>query len=252
MSEHLKSQQPQRISFNAEGREFQGLLLVPQNPKDTNVLFVRGGAVTFPAAQTFTDWQNSLGKAGYTSLFFDFPGSGGWTPGELSDNTLNQRFKWSEGALSFLQNQHPSNRVTIIGSSMGAPQAVALAAKYPGIVKGAIMSSGGMYTQEAVNKPFGPPLSEVLRKPQNFSKSLTVEQMRKLQIPFLIFYAEHDDVIPQEVIDLYRGTPKQVEFHILNGVGHKYLSPAGQAEKAARQFVYQTTNDFLNRIDQLR
>src|SRR5688500_13717252 len=114
MNESLNRSAAQRISFEAGGRQLEGSLLVPENAQDSNVLFIRGGAVTYPAVRTFTEWQQALAAAGFASLFVDFPGTGGWTEGELADNTLKRRAEWSEDALLYLQRQHQTASLVVI------------------------------------------------------------------------------------------------------------------------------------------
>lgn len=237
-----------RVRFGSGGFQVEGQLCMPPNSAEVAVLFNRGGAIDFPAAQTFEEWQKNLASNSYASLFFDPPGTG-WSSGKLSENTMDRRLEWSVSALDYLLDKTGAAVALVVGSSMGADQAVRLVKVRPQVVKAVVLSSPGMYGKDVLHKHFGPELQAALRQPQSWADSPTIEIMRSTTVPFLVFYTEHEDIVPQQIRHLYANTPINVDFRILKNVGHKYLSPMGQAEAVARQKVYNATLELLKSLD---
>lgn len=163
----------------------------------------------------------ALLEVGIGCCIFDMIGHGD-TAGELGATTLKERTDQAVAVIDELQLAKP---LIVIGSSMGAYNALKLTELYP--VAALVLVVPAVYAEEAYTVPFGIGFTEILRRPHSWEESDAWEILARFTGRLLIMAAEHDEVIPAGLIDrLYGSADKasQRTIHTTSGAGHAIIS----------------------------
>ena len=155
------------------------------------------------------------------STAFDCIGHGK-TGGTFAESSLQSR---QQQAMSVIRHGElaPS---TIIGTSMGAYNAIQLSDSLP--LQSLILVVPGIYTHQAWSVPFGPSFSDIIRQPRSWVDSDAWEILGRFRGRLLVIAAANDSVIPREIPErLYASATNasERELLIIPGAEHRGLLP---------------------------
>jgi pimeloyl-ACP methyl ester carboxylesterase len=207
-----KSQQ-RLIQVDFEGHTLIGDVLSDGRTPRLLVLHGAGGS----CRQRFQLLREELFTAGISSAAFDFVGHGD-TGGDLKSSSLLSRSRQACRVVEALNLKQP---LALIGASMSAYTAVKLLEHYR--IENLILIVPAMYAARAYSIPFNRGFTEVIRQPQSWVHSDAWPLLAAFRNRLLIVAAEHDRVIPRDVIDrIYDSAANaaQRELYIARGASH--------------------------------
>ena len=167
----------------------------------------------------FRRLRAGLHAGGLPTCSFDFIGHGE-TGGELGQSSLRDRTLQASRVIETCLKEP----LTVIGASMSGYTAVKLTRLYE--VKNLVLVVPAMYTPEAYEVPFNGGFSEIIRFPRSWERSDAWEILRGFRGKLLVVAAEHDTVIPREVVERTFESATQAQFrdlYIVPGAGHAEL-----------------------------
>ena len=138
-----------------------------------------------------------LASRGHAVLRFDHSGVGDST-GDLKQSNMHKRRDEALVASTFLK---PDTVYTLIGTSMGGPNAVALLPYLN--VENLILFCPAAYAAASFDVPFGSGFTDIIRQPDSFRDATTFQHLESFTGNLLLFVGSHDEIIPPEVIALY-------------------------------------------------
>lgn len=157
-----------------------------------NVICLHGGGKRGRVG--FNKIRTALSSKGISSLAFDYKGHGE-TGGELSNTSLEDKVKQT---IAVINSEKIKKPLTIIASSMGGYVAIKMTELYD--VKNLILIAPAIYSKEAYQVPFGSQFSLIIRKPFSWLNSDAWEILKKYSGNIIIYKAENDQIIPEDVI----------------------------------------------------
>jgi pimeloyl-ACP methyl ester carboxylesterase len=143
--------------------------------------------------ERFTPLRQKLNSDGFASLALDFIGHGK-TGGQLASSSLSRR---DDQARELIRSSNVSSPLRLLGSSMGAYNAIKLAETNDG--EALILFVPGVYSRESYNITFGPEFSNVIRRERNWEATDAWEILSKFEGDLLIVAAGKDPIIPREI-----------------------------------------------------
>ena len=201
------------IQVDFEGHTLIGDVLSDGSPPQLLILHGAGDS----CRQRFQLLRKDLFAAGISSAAFDFVGHGD-TGGDLKSSSLLSRRLQARRVVEALNLQQP---LALIGASMSAYTAVKLLEHYR--IKNLILIVPAMYAARADSIPFNQGFTEIIRQPQSWIHSDAWPLLAAYRGRLLIVTAEHDRVIPRDVIDrIYNSAANaaQRELYIAPGASH--------------------------------
>jgi uncharacterized protein len=218
----LHTRVPFGIKFSSirTGREYSVIgdsLLSPNGSLDTFILHGAGES----NRSRYDALRSVVLAQGVSSVAFDFVGHGD-TGGLLSDSSLSER---TTQALNVITHFAPHGPINLIGSSMGAYNAIKLTECLN--VKTLVLLVPGVYHQSAYEIPFGPDFSVAIRKPRLWADSDAFKIISKFSGSLLVVAGELDPVIPLEIperIVSAANLAQSRELLVVPAVGHSLLS----------------------------
>ncbi|OYY85453.1 MAG: hypothetical protein B7Y61_07565 [Rhizobiales bacterium 35-66-30] len=157
-----------------------------------------------------------LAERGIGTLALDHRGHG-QTGGRLADSSLGQRV---EEARVVIETVRPQKLLGAVSMSMGGYVAVKLTRviEMPALV----MIAPAMYDGDALDVPFGPAFSEIIRRSESWRRSDAWKILRVYAGRVLIVAGEQDDRIPPGVIAgcMDAVSPGKAELISLSGIDH--------------------------------
>jgi pimeloyl-ACP methyl ester carboxylesterase len=158
-----------------------------------NVLCLHGAG---PASrQRFDEMRNMLALKGIASCAFDFVGHGD-TGGDIASSSLEDRVAQ---ALAVIKAKNLPQPLSLIASSMSGCVAIELT-KFCEIGN-LIFIAPAVYGSKAHFLPFGPEFTTAIREPYSWRASDAWDILNNYKGGLLLFAAEKDQVIPDEVIE---------------------------------------------------
>lgn len=204
---------PDERSFFADilGHRIDTTLINPSHAQHSALLLHGAGESSkdrlVPMARTLTQY-------GYRTLTFSYPGHGA-SSGELKQSSLQERFSISAEIAKIYGFMQPK---LLVGVSMGGHTAARLATNSKLWVDHLVLLVPAAYHAKAEHIRFNEGFSEIIRTPNSFVHSGVWEQLEHFNGGVSIFTGEHDHVIPDEVIQLYKRHAKMASslqhFHI--------------------------------------
>ena len=164
---------------------------VSQNNQSRLLCLHGGGPV---GKKRFDKLRESLSNKKISSCAFDFIGHGE-TVGDITASSLESRVKQ---VLSIVRSQALFQPLSVIASSMSGHVAIKLT-KFLDI-ENIILLAPAVYTSKAYSVSFGPKFSEIIREQYSWRHSDIWEILKDYTGNLLIFAAEKDQIIPNEVI----------------------------------------------------
>lgn len=141
----------------------------------------------------FRRLRTGLHAEGVPTGSFDFIGHGE-TGGDLGRSSLRERTLQASRVVETCLKEP----LTLIGASMSGYTAVKLTLLHE--VENLILVVPAMYTPEAYEVPFSGGFSEIIRSHRSWVRSDAWEILRVFRGRLLVVAAEHDMVIPREVV----------------------------------------------------
>ena len=156
--------------------------------------------------QRFKELREMLVAKDIASCAFDFIGHGE-TGGEMASSSLEDRI---EQSLTVIKSQGLLQPLSIIASSMSGYVAIQLTKSYK--VQNLIFLAPAIYASEAHSIYFGQEFTKAIRKPYSWRTSDAWEILKHYKGNILIFAAEKDQVIPNEVIQKIYDSARDAKF----------------------------------------
>lgn len=167
----------------------------------------------------FDRLRTRLHTEGISTCSFDFIGHGE-TGGELGSSSLKERTLQASRVIEACLEEP----LTLVGASMSAYTAVRLTQLHR--VKNLILVVPAMYTPEAYEVPFNGGFSKIIRSHRSWERSDAWEILAGFTGNLLVVAAEHDSVIPREVVQRTFRSASQAQFrdlYMVPGAGHLEL-----------------------------
>jgi len=200
-----------RISF--EDHVLAGDLVL----EPCSVLVLHGAGTS--NRERFKRLRTGLHAEGLPTCSFDFIGHGE-TGGELGRSTLKERTLQASRVIDTCLTEP----LILIGASMSGYTAVKLTRLHE--VETLILVVPAMYTPEAYEVPFNGGFSEIIRSHRSWERSDAWEILRSFRGKLLVVAAEHDSVIPREVVERILQSGSKAQFralYIVPGASHMAL-----------------------------
>jgi len=184
-----------------------------------NVLFLHGGGTS--SKKDFDTLREFLAEKNINSYSFDFIGHGD-SEGNINISSLQKR---TDQAASVIELKKLSSKpLSVIASSMGGYAAIKLTELFD--IQNLILIAPAVYTPLAYDVDFGPEFSKIIRKEYSWRDSDAWKILKKYKGNLLVFSAEHDQVIPGEVIDnIYNSSEiaKSKELIVVKNANHSLI-----------------------------
>lgn len=181
----------------------------------------------------FSRMRESLNFHGIPSAAFDFIGHGE-TGGDLIGSSLHER---TEQAAAVIRHTC-IEPLTLIAASMSAYTAIRLTEIFA--VNNLILLVPAIYTSYAYDLAFGSEFSAAIRAPNSWRDSDAFSILEGFKGNLLVIAAEHDNVIPTEVVERIHASAKHAEInrlHVVPGSAHLSLFPRTQDFLLARDMI---------------
>jgi len=173
---------------------------IPYGPERHTVLFIHGGSKVFSQGLFNKNIFKILALSGMCSVTFDFRGMILGGP-DFYETGLHTRIQDADAVIDHLKLDQPSitNKLTVIGLSMGACVAAHIANKHK--PKNLILVAPAVYDKKLVEEqvPFGERFSEIIRKKDSWKASDSFKFMEQYFGSFLVVQYQKDEVVPHEV-----------------------------------------------------
>ncbi|BES66351.1 hypothetical protein SANA_27900 [Gottschalkiaceae bacterium SANA] len=169
----------------------------------------------------FDRLRERLFMKGVSSCAFDFVGHGE-TGGELTHSSLRER---TEMAAEVIRTCRAKDQpLVIVAASMSGYTAVRLLEEFD--VRLLVLIVPAAYDRRAYDLPFNEGFSACIRREKSYRDSDAWEILDKYCGSMLLVTAEFDQVIPDEVVDLYKrsGPLAKVDQVVVKGSPHKVMA----------------------------
>ena len=187
------------VVFQADGETLHGTKIAPTSSDPVLSVLSLHGAGTAVRQRVFY-LADAMAPLGIATFAFDFSGHGEST-GTLRESSLKRRVVQAQAALEAAAFTTPT---ILMGNSMGGYIAASLAT----IVNPAalILLCPALYDDEAYDVPFDERFTAILRANDSYERSTLPDRLRAYTGHVLLLIGEHDDVIPQRVIEIYESS----------------------------------------------
>lgn len=185
----------------------------------SHVLFLHGGGVN-SNRHSFDPIREFLLKRGITSCAFDFIGHGD-TGGSIQKTNLSDR---TDQALSIIRSNFLRTPLCIVAASMSGYTALRLLQSCT--VNKLILVVPAVYMREAYRINFGTAFSNTIRQHRSWINSDAWEIIQKFTGELLIIFAEHDNVVPPDIVQKLYSSATHTTYkhtHLVPNSPHKIL-----------------------------
>lgn len=231
----------QTIYFTSDGNKLSANLYLPQEATE-GVLILHGGGKS--SKDRFIVLQEFLASHDIASFAFNFRGVGD-SEGTFENGSLDNRLDDAIDALHEFSKYIDTNRIYVIGSSMGGHVAAKLIEKEPHI-PGLMLLYAAAYGKDAEDKKLNNAFTKEIHKDHNWDNSPAFSALENYAGNVLVVYGEHDAVIPQDVQQTYKKLiANKGTFLLLPHASHLLLSPQSKQEKQATEQAYAAILNFV-------
>lgn len=167
--------------------------------------------------------RGALQRRGLGSVCFDAIGHGD-TGGTFAESSVASRTRQAQAVLAAVAGRALPEPLVVIGSSMGAYNAIRLSERHQ--VDALVLIVPGVYTPSAYEVPFGPTFSAIIRRERSWADSDAWDILSRFEGRLLVIHAEHDAVIPLEISERLVAAATRAEsrqLHIVRGAEHNRL-----------------------------
>ncbi len=166
--------------------------IISENNQSRLLCLHGGGPI---GRKNFDVLRELLFKNGISSCAFDFIGHGE-TAGDITTSSLEIRVKQ---VLAVVQSQALPQPLSIVASSMSGHIAIKLSEFLN--IKNIILIAPAVYASKVYSVFFGPTFSEIIREQYSWRDSDIWGILKNYTGNILIFAAEKDQIIPNEIIE---------------------------------------------------
>lgn len=235
-----------KLQFSSARNRLLANLYLPDAAQDQipGVFFIHGGGMR--GKSTFKNPQRDLVRQGFGSFAYDSSGFGG-SEGERSDETLDSRLEDASAALGVFMQYVNTDRISLVGVSMGADIAISLLAGQSNARK-LILLAPAVYPEASRTEPINLGFSRRLRRDEaSWQDAPAFSRLEAYPGQVLIAYGSNDNIIPQSMQEKFRAIAesKNWQFLTLNGAPHNLLRPHNEVEKQAKQSILSEAAKFL-------
>ena len=194
----------------------------------------------------FSLWDD-LSRAGFVCLRFDFSGRGE-SQGDFKDLTISQEINDLKAAFNFLDRheQVDSDRIGILGHSMGGIDAILFAAKHKKTASIAALSTRSD-TKEFIDSYFDD-YQQKLWKQRGYvqmhnkseisadflrdaEKHSITEEIKKIECPILMVHGTDETRVPfEDARELFNHAKEQKKLELIEGADHHFTAGAHRQE----------------------
>jgi len=181
------------------------------------VLVLHGAGTS--SRERFRRLRSGLHAEGLPTCSFDFIGHGE-TGGDLGRSSLKERTLQASRVIETCLTEP----LSLIGASMSGYTAVKLTRLHE--IENLVLVVPAMYTPEAYEVPFNGGFTAIIRAHRSWERSDAWEILRGFRGRLLVVAAEHDTVIPSEVVRQAYESATQARFrdlYIVPGASHGEL-----------------------------
>jgi pimeloyl-ACP methyl ester carboxylesterase len=210
----LSSAIPFEVSFS--GKIIKGDCLAGSSTLQT--LLIHGAGTS--ERGRFAPLRSALHKRGIGSTAFDCIGHG-QSRGSLRESSLGSRTRQAEAALDA---RHGASRLAIVGTSMGAYNAIKLLETRT--VEALVLVVPGVYAPDAYELAFDAGFSAVIRKARSWERTDAWAILEKFDGRLLVIAAQNDIVIPPEIPGRLVSAARKASWrklHVVPGAQHNRL-----------------------------
>ncbi len=189
-----------------------------EGARRNDALYLHGAGSSSRGGYTIP--RTELAQRGIGTTAFDCIGHGE-TGGTLADSSVASRTRQAESVIAARSLPGP---FAVLGSSMGAYNAIKLSEKHP--VKALVLIVPGVYTPEAYDVPFGPQFSSVIRRERSWVETDAWAILSRFTGKLLVIAAENDAVIPREIPERLVDSASNAawrQLHVVQGAEHNRL-----------------------------
>jgi pimeloyl-ACP methyl ester carboxylesterase len=150
------------------------------------------------------------------SIAFNYSGVAG-SGDTLENSSLQGRIDETIAVLRWIETQSTQKQnITLFVSSMGGYIGLGTTDRVPQLVNNIILYAPAAYSANAHHLKFNGSFTTEIRKNNSWETSLSFDWFKKIQQPILMFTAENDEIIPQQLTARYLviGKDKPLFTHI--------------------------------------
>ena len=208
-----------KLLLYSDGQKIVGILHLPDIEQSTPCVITCHGYYSTKDSKKYVEIANRFCSEGFAVLRFDFRGCGE-SEGDIEETTLSNRVSDLESALRFIR-KNVSERIGLLGSSLGGCVAIITAVK-----------DGGIKAVTVWSTPFY--LSRLFKKElflRDAKKYNLPEMVKKIATPILIIHGDADELVPlYHANDLYKITNEPKRLKIMNGGDHRFTNPTDRKQ----------------------
>src|SRR5437016_8044458 len=229
----------ENVSFvNRRGQALSGVLHHPEASTPRGGVILCHGMESNKESDKLVLLSQELAQRGLLALRFDFACAG--AAGKFEEITYSGEVEDLVAAFSFMRDRH-SEKIAVLGSSMGGTVALLFAAQHAGIAT-VVTIAAPVHPERFTSRLLTPAQVQQWRKTgytfyhgQRINVSLlhdlekinVPEAAKKIDCPVLILHGDRDDVVPvEEAHELYGYLPRSKRLSILDGANHRLSDPA--------------------------
>lgn len=232
---------------NRTGERLAGALHLPREEVVAAGVLLCHGMESSKESLKLVHLGETLSRAGFAVLRFDFTGAGEST-GDFDAITCTRQVDDLAAAHGLLKD-HGVRRVAIVGSSMGGTTALMYAGAAEGVAA-LVTLAAPVDPRELIEQGF--PMKERVRwRAQGFiefdgrrlnasflEEALTIDvaaAVARIACPVLVIHGDADATVPvAHAHALYAGLSAEKELCILPGADHRFTGPEGREEALRR------------------
>jgi len=243
----------EEVEFRVDREKLKGTIFLPEGEGPfPGVVFYHGAQ---SSRKNYLPICQDLANQGLAALAFDFRGCGK-SSGKLEQLSLVERGIDAQEALNFLM-RHPKmdrQKIGICGVSMGAPQAVLMAALKDALKDGnvcfLVLRAPAVYNNWYEGEKFNT-YKQTYEARGDWQGSITFRYIGYFRGDLLVVESEHDEVIPHRVVEHYLSRAKKArsrELYVIKGASHNL----GDADSPYRQEFKRVVINWFTRTLQSR
>lgn len=214
----------EKISFLSDGQRISGILHLPEK-KNPVCVIASHGLFSSKDSEKYVALGESLAKAGFAMLRFDFRGCGE-SEGKMEESTVSGRITDLSSAVDFVKSRpNLKNRLGFMGSSLGGYVSLIRASaeeKTGGVVIWATpFHLDNVRSRKDEDKM--PALGEVFF--EDLPRHRLLPLLGRIST-CLVIHGEEDELVPvDQAWEIFNSLASPKEIHVIEGADHRLTIP---------------------------